>query len=108
MKIIAWKADKRWMIHANGLGWLLESRGPWQQKSSVGKSIFLEHRIMLVNFHLNSTYELADDLQIRLTSLRQQSPSSLARAHSSGSPPGKQCHGKTIQLQNYQSITLST
>jgi hypothetical protein len=40
------------MMHANGLSWLLESRGPWKQKSSVGKSIFLEHRIMLVNLSL--------------------------------------------------------
>lgn len=36
------------MSHADGLGWLLEWRGPWQQKLYARKSIFLEHRIMLV------------------------------------------------------------
>lgn len=36
------------MLHIDGLGSLLEWRGPWQQKSYAGKTIFLEHRIMLV------------------------------------------------------------
>ena len=40
--------EKGWMLHADGLGWLLERRGPRQQKSFAGKSIFLEHRITIV------------------------------------------------------------
>ncbi|KAH8589522.1 hypothetical protein B0O99DRAFT_636687 [Bisporella sp. PMI_857] len=47
-EIFASKTEKAWMWHANGLGWLLERRGPWQQKSYARKSMFLEHRIMLV------------------------------------------------------------
>ncbi|KFY71966.1 hypothetical protein V499_07861 [Pseudogymnoascus sp. VKM F-103] len=37
-----------WVLHVDGLKALLESRGPWQQKSYASKTIFLEHRIMLV------------------------------------------------------------
>lgn len=36
------------MLHVHGLESLLELRGPWQQKSYAGKTVFLEHRIMLV------------------------------------------------------------
>ncbi|KAJ5810375.1 uncharacterized protein N7503_002593, partial [Penicillium pulvis] len=40
--------EKTWMLHADGLGRLLEWRGPRQLKSYAEKSIFLEHRIILV------------------------------------------------------------
>ena len=36
------------MLHVFGLRSILEQRGPWQQKSYAGKTIFLELRIMLV------------------------------------------------------------
>ncbi|KFX89149.1 hypothetical protein O988_08742 [Pseudogymnoascus sp. VKM F-3808] len=40
--------EQGWTSHAEGLGWLLEQRGPWQQKSYAETSIFLEHRLTLV------------------------------------------------------------
>ncbi|KFY20334.1 hypothetical protein V491_03798 [Pseudogymnoascus sp. VKM F-3775] len=42
------ETEKNWMLHVHGLESLLELRGPWQQKSYAGKTVFLEHRIMLV------------------------------------------------------------
>ncbi|KFZ24795.1 hypothetical protein V502_00736 [Pseudogymnoascus sp. VKM F-4520 (FW-2644)] len=42
------ETEKSWMLHIDGLASLLEWRGPWKQKSYAGKTIFLEHRIMLV------------------------------------------------------------
>lgn len=42
------KIEKGWLLHADGLGWLLERRGPHQQKPFALKNIFLEHRILLV------------------------------------------------------------
>ena len=36
------------MLHIDGLGGIVQSRGPWLLKSYAGKSIFLEHRITLV------------------------------------------------------------
>ena len=46
--MLAYRMGKGWMFHANGLGWLMERRGPRQQKSFAGKSAFLEHRMLLV------------------------------------------------------------
>ncbi|KAF5002427.1 hypothetical protein FGRMN_439 [Fusarium graminum] len=47
-EMLAYRMEKGWMFHANGLGWLLERRGPFQQKSFAGTSTFLEHRILLI------------------------------------------------------------
>jgi hypothetical protein len=46
--MLASRIEKGWMIHADGLGWFLERIGPRQQELFAGKSIFLEHRILLV------------------------------------------------------------
>lgn len=58
MKMFAYQTDKGWIWHANGLAWLLEHRGPWQQKFYAGKAIFLEHRIMLVRASQSYTHEI--------------------------------------------------
>ncbi|KAH6725046.1 hypothetical protein BKA61DRAFT_567575 [Leptodontidium sp. MPI-SDFR-AT-0119] len=42
------KTEREWMSHVNGIGVLLELRGPSLYKPSNMKGIFLEHRIMLV------------------------------------------------------------
>lgn len=53
LQLVANRLGRGWGQHADGLGRLLELRGPWRHKKFPEKSVLLEHRCILVSFSWN-------------------------------------------------------
>src|SRR4051812_29084282 len=97
------RAEISWMLHIDGLGGIWQSRGPWLLKSYSGRSIFLEHRITLVE--RSYMKKLFNSYLIEYRSRRQ---SCLVSIHFSTNPSGKKYLGKTILERNYPWTIWST